>query len=81
MILQPDNSHNAYLDALKAALITVPDMPVDQIMAIAAQYVGMLLAMQDMRKMTAQQGLELIMRNIETGNQTAIMCAPTAGRA
>lgn len=39
------------------------------VLAIASQIVGQLLAMQDQRKHTAAQMIELIQANIETGNQ------------
>lgn len=54
-----------------------------EILAIASNLVGKLLAMQDQRTMTPQAGLEMIMRNIELGNQEAIaelMNTPTSGR-
>lgn len=43
-----------------------------EMLALASNVVGKLLAMQDQRTMTPQAGLELIMRNIEVGNQQAI---------
>ena len=39
------------------------------VLAIASQIVGQLLAMQDQRKHTATQMIELIQANIEAGNQ------------
>lgn len=79
--VEPDYRHVAYLEALKDALKTVPNVPSDQILAVASQYIGMLLALQDMRTMTPQKGLELIMRNIEIGNMMAVKNAPVAGRS
>lgn len=43
-----------------------------EILAIASNLVGKLLAMQDQRTMTPQAGLEMIMLNIELGNKEAI---------
>lgn len=55
-----------------------------EILALASNVVGKLLALQDQQTMTPQAGLELIMRNIEVGNQQAIaelIKMPNGGRA
>lgn len=41
-------------------------------LAVAANMLGKLLAMQDQRTMTRELGLEIIIKNIEQGNQQAI---------
>ena len=43
------------------------------VLAIASQVVGQLLAMQDQRKHTAAQMVELIQANIEAGNQQFVV--------
>jgi len=43
-----------------------------EILAIAAHIVGQLIALQDQRKMTREMALQLIMANIEQGNQEVI---------
>lgn len=79
--MKPTPQHEAYLIALKDALNTVLDVPSDQILAVASQYVGMLLAAQDMRTMTPDKGLEIIIRNVEIGNMMVVRHAPVAGNA
>lgn len=81
MIKQPSPAHTAYMEALKAALHTVRDTPSQEILAVASQYIGMLLALQDRTKMTTDMGIELILRNIQIGNQMAVMNVPVAGHA
>jgi len=48
-----------------------PDTP-DRFLAIAAQVVGQALALQDQRKMTKEMAFEIILTNIEMGNQAVI---------
>jgi hypothetical protein len=43
-----------------------------EMLAVAAQVVGMLLALQDQRKITVAQALAVVQANIEEGNQAAI---------
>lgn len=43
-----------------------------EMLALMAHVTGMVLAMQDQRTMTPSQGMEIIVRNIESGNRTAI---------
>jgi len=49
-----------------------PESKPDRVLAIAAQVVGQALALQDQRKMTKEMALDLIMANIEMGNQGVI---------
>lgn len=77
----PTQAHTQYLEALKDALHVVADVPSHEILAVASQYVGILLALQDVRSMTPEKGMELIARNIEIGNMMAVKNAPMAGRA
>ena len=44
----------------------------DRVLAIASQVVGQVLAMQDQRKMTKDMALQIVMENIEAGNQAVI---------
>lgn len=41
-------------------------------LALSAHLVGQLIAMQDQRVVTRELALEIVMRNIERGNQEAI---------
>ncbi len=44
----------------------------ERVLAIAAQVVGQVLAMQDQRRMTADMAMQIIQTNIETGNAAVI---------
>jgi sulfur transfer protein SufE len=44
----------------------------EEMLAIGANMLGKLLAYQDQRTMTRERGLEIIIQNIELGNQQAI---------
>ena len=44
----------------------------EEMLAIAANMLGKLLAFQDQRTMTRERGLEIITQNIELGNQQAV---------
>lgn len=81
--IEPTPAHTAYLDELKTCLgSTGKDLESDVLLAITAQFAGMLLAQLDQRKYTPDLAMELITENIVTGNQAAIasMGAPE-GRA
>ncbi len=44
----------------------------EEMLAIGANMLGKLLAYQDQRVMTRERGLEIIINNIECGNQQAV---------
>lgn len=46
-------------------------MTAEELLAVGANALGKLLALQDQRTMTPERGLEIIKRNIEYGNQEA----------
>ena len=48
------------------------EMSSEEMLAIGANLLGKLLAYQDQRTMTRERGLEIIIKNIELGNQQAI---------
>lgn len=43
-----------------------------EILALMAQVTGMVIAMQDQRTMTPDQAMDLVARNIEAGNASAV---------
>ena len=47
-------------------------MSAEEMLAVGANLLGKLLAYQDQRTMTRERGLEIIIKNIELGNQQAI---------
>lgn len=44
----------------------------EEMLAIGANLLGKLLAYQDQRTMTRERGLEIIIKNIEKGNEQAV---------
>lgn len=54
-----------------------------EVLAVAANVVGKLLALQDQRSVTTEKAMYVIMRNIESGNRQLIeeLAAKTAGEA
>jgi len=48
------------------------DLRPDEQLAIAAYFVGQLMAVQDATVFTAETAFELVMRNIEMGNAEAV---------
>jgi hypothetical protein len=70
---EPDARHTAFLDQMKAALgDSGKDLPAEELLAVASQFVGMLVAQQDQRRYTPAMAMEIVARNIEIGNATAI---------
>lgn len=47
-------------------------MTSEEVLAVGANMLGKLLAFQDQRTMTRERGLEVIIKNIETGNAQAV---------
>ena len=43
-----------------------------ELLAIAANMLGKMIALQDQRTMTRERALEIVLKNIEAGNQQAI---------
>lgn len=44
----------------------------EEMLAIGANMVGKLMALQDQRTMTRERALEIVIQNIESGNQQAV---------
>ncbi len=55
----------------------------DRVLAIASFAVGQLVALQDQRKLTPQAAIELVIANMEAGNQSVVdsLLNVTGGRA
>jgi hypothetical protein len=64
-----------FLKALKEQM--PPDMPAQRILAITAQFVGQLIALQDHRKITPEMAMQIVGENIEIGNQAALLTLGT----
>lgn len=72
MHMQPNQEHYDLLRALQHSIATVPNMPAIEILAIASQFVGQLVALQDAKTMTTDRAMQIVLGNIEIGNQEAV---------
>lgn len=73
----------AYQDLIALVQRHADQMTALEILAIASNMVGKLIAMQDHRTVSADDAMEIVVANIETGNQQVAehMMNETAGRA
>lgn len=70
---EPKDAHHSCRLALCAAVAPFQkELSAQELLAVAAQFVGQLLAFQDHRLMSPEMGIQLVLRNIEAGNQAAI---------
>jgi hypothetical protein len=68
-LVAPSTEHLLVRGALERVLATEgKDVPIDQILAIVAHFLGQLIAVQDHRIYTTELIWTLIERNIRTGN-------------
>jgi len=81
--VEPTPRHQALLREMKNAIVRAEcqDMDALIILAIAAQYVGQLTALQDRRRLTAEDVMAVVANNIEIGNAQAVAGFPTQGSA
>jgi hypothetical protein len=57
-------------------------MNAEELLAVAANMIGKLIALQDSRTMTQQRAIEIVLRNLEYGNQQMLAeIAKTRGNA
>lgn len=62
----------AYQDLVKLVAKHADKMSSDELLAVAANMLGKLIAMQDQRTMTRARALEIVIQNIEFGNEQVI---------
>lgn len=73
MLMEPKPEHDAFMAELKSCLgSTGKDLDAAVLLAISSQFVGQLLALQDQRRYSVEQAIDLVMRNLEIGNQMVI---------
>jgi hypothetical protein len=74
MKLKPANpAHEVAFQDLNALLAKHADeMTAEEMLAVAANLVGKLIALQDQRTMTPDRAMAIVARNIEIGNAQAI---------
>lgn len=76
--------HVAVMDGFKGVLQTyADDLSPIEMLALASQLVGNIIALQDQTKITPEMAMVLVGKNIEQGNATAItsILGTSAGEA
>jgi len=68
----PTARHQELKNDIAGVVAKYPDMSEQEVLAMAAQVVGMLVAMQNQFKMTPDEAMTLVARNIEIGNRVVI---------
>jgi hypothetical protein len=61
-----------YQELLALSARYVKDVPQIEMLAVAANMVGKLIAMQDQKTCTPNMSMEIVARNIEYGNQQVL---------
>jgi hypothetical protein len=79
----PTAEQNAFMDDLKATLARHTVLSGQEMLAVASQFVGQLIAFQDQRQLTPERAMDLVASNIEAGNAAALeaLISNPAGRA
>lgn len=57
------------IDVFRRRQDTVPS---DQMLAIASHFVGQLIALQDQRKVTPQEAMQIVTENLAEGNRSIV---------
>ena len=68
----PTPAQQAFREDMIAAMRKHQQLRPDEMLAVAAYFVGQLIALQDQRKVTPAAALALVSANIEAGNQHAV---------
>jgi hypothetical protein len=78
----PQPKHLDFMNDLKAALGRHAHLSPPEMLAIASQFVGNLIALQDQTTMSPDRAMQIVAGNIAIGNQAAIEgLMPPAGSA
>jgi Asp-tRNA(Asn)/Glu-tRNA(Gln) amidotransferase B subunit len=72
-LVRPKQEHHVCYNDLVALLRKhEPKVSSLELLAIAANMVGKMVALQDQRTVTAAMAMEIVARNLEVGNQEAL---------
>lgn len=71
--LQPSPAHEGFLLDMKLLTGKHAALPAQEMLAIASQFVGALIAAQNPCKMTPAMAMELVVANINEGNQAMVV--------
>lgn len=69
---KPTKEQVAFRDDMIVTLRKHDHLRPDELLAVASYFVGQLLALQDQRKLTPAEALQVVSANIEAGNAQAI---------
>lgn len=81
--IPPSDAQRALMTDLKAAIGKNTGLSAMEMLAVASQLVGNLIALQDQFTYTPQQAMAIVAGNIEVGNRAAMaeVLGPAAGNA
>jgi hypothetical protein len=69
---QTGPEHEALMNALNEVMLANRDMPLDEMLAVASNWLGRLIAAQDQTKYTPERVMQFVSNNIMFGNKAAI---------
>jgi hypothetical protein len=70
--MDTNEQHTSYMNGLKEALAAHTDLPSIELLAVTAQFIGNLIALQDSTQYTTDGIMLMVSRNIQIGNMVAI---------
>lgn len=71
--IEPNKYHTGFMNEMKRAMRKHgKNLTAEELLAIAAQLVGNLIALQDQRKYTSEMVMQIVSENIMIGNDTAV---------
>lgn len=71
-VIQPLGIHQALFADFTEILHKYEHLPKPEILAIASQIVGMLIALQDQRTMTGEKAMAIVTENLRVGNERVL---------
>ncbi len=69
---KPNKDQLAFRRSLEEAIGKHPDMSSLEMLVILSHFVGQIIALQDYRKYSSEQIMDLVAQNVETGNQEVV---------
>lgn len=71
--MKPTEQQLKFRKALEGAIDSAGrDLQAEEILAVTSHFVGQLIALQDQRKYTSEQVMDLVTQNIQRGNDEAV---------
>lgn len=81
MMLEPKGPHEEFYRIMSQTLNSEPfkSMPAEELLAVASNFLGKLCALQDQSRYTSAQIMEIVIKNLEIGNQQMLREVQSAG--